>query len=126
LLGGHVQAGFAGELILLRGGKIKAIALFAERRFSEIPDVPTLAELGYKIEAPTWSGIVGPKGVDPRILKKLGDAFKKAYDDPSYKELCVTLMTVPRYQDAESFSKAVLRDYDAQAVVLKKLGYEKE
>lgn len=126
LLGGHVQAGFAGELILLRSGKIKALALFAEHRFSEIPDVPTMAELGYKIEAPVWAGIVGPKDLDPRIVRKLGDAFKKAYDDPSYKELCVKLMTVPRYQDAESFGKAVLRDYDSQAIVLKKLGYEKE
>lgn len=126
LLGGHVQAGFAGELILLRTGKIKALAVFAEHRLSEIPDVPTLAELGYKIEAPVWSGIVGPKKLDPRIVKKLGDAFKKAYDDPSYKELCTKLMTVPHYQDAEGFRKAVFNDYDAQAAVLKRIGYEKE
>jgi tripartite-type tricarboxylate transporter receptor subunit TctC len=126
LLGGHVQAGFAGELILLRTGKIKALAVFAEQRLSEIPDVPTLGELGYKIDAPLWSGIAGPKDLNPQIVKKLGDAFKKAYDDPSYKELCKQLMTVPSFEDAEGFRKAVFNDYDNQAAVLKRIGYEKE
>ena len=56
-------------------------------RSKKWPDTPTLKELGYTYEFDLPFGLAGPKGMDPAIVKKLHDAFKKAYDDPKVAEL---------------------------------------
>lgn len=125
-LGGHVDGSLAAELAPhILSGKVRALAVAGEKRLSLIPDVPTFSELGYKLESPLWLGLCVPKGVDPLVVKKLHDAFKKASEDPSFKELCTTLVVTPVYRDSESFEKMVIKDFDSQATLLKKLGFTK-
>jgi tripartite-type tricarboxylate transporter receptor subunit TctC len=123
LLGKHVDAFLASEVVHIGTGKARGLAVLSDGRYNLMPDVPTFAELGYKVEAPTWSGIFAPKGVDPRILKKLTDALKKAYDDPSFKELCTTLMIRPKFRDSDAFKKLAFEDFDRQAIILKNIGF---
>ena len=86
-------------------------------------DVPTFYELGYQVESPLlWIGLIGPGGMDPRILKKLSDAFKKAYEDPFFQELLATLVQTPMYKDSESFKQQVLGDFDLQGKITKQMG----
>jgi tripartite-type tricarboxylate transporter receptor subunit TctC len=125
LLGGHVDALMSSELVHVRAGKIRVLGIHLDERYDGLPGVPTFAEMGYKVEAPNWCGVFAPKGVDPRILKKLNDGFRKAFDDPSFKEACNTLMLKASYKDGEAFRKMVFREYDAQAVLMKKLGFAK-
>ena len=126
LLGGHIDAGISADMVPhIRTGRFRALVLQGEKRLDVFPDVPTFFELGYKVVAPSWIGIIGPKGLDPRIAKKLGDAFKKAYDEPSFKELCNTLMMTPIFRDSESFKVMALNDFDAQGRILKELGFAK-
>ena len=126
LFGGHVNAAFSGQLVMISTGKARALGIAAEERLSTLPHVPTFAELGYKVEAPLWGGIIAPKGLNPVVLKKLGDALKKAYDDPSYKELLNTLMNEAKYRNTEAFTDMALKDYENQGPTLKRLGFEKE
>ena len=126
LLGGHIDAGISADMVpLIRAGRFRALVLQGEKRLEQFPDVPTFSELGYKVVAPSWIGIIGPKGLDPRIVKKLGDAFKKAYDEPSFKELCKTLMMTPIFRDSDSFKVMALNDFDVQGRILKELGFSK-
>lgn len=127
LLGGHLDGALTADLIAhLKEGKVRGLATQNEKRIPLIPEVPTFLELGYeKLESPLWVGICAPKGLDPRILKKLGDAFKKAYDHPSFRELLVTLNLAPVFRDSESFKALVLKDFDEQGRVLRDLGLVK-
>jgi len=123
-LGGHVDGSLAAELAPhVRQGNVRALAVAGEKRLESMPDVPTFTELGYKLESPLWLGLCAPKGVDPRIIKKMHDAFKKAYEDPSFKELCATLVMTPIYRGPDAFKEMVIRDFDGQARILKKLGF---
>lgn len=125
-LGGHIDGSLAAELAPhVLSGKVRALAVAGEKRLESMPNVPTFSELGYKLESPLWLGISAPKGLDPRIIRKLHDAFKKAYEDPSFKELCVTLVMTPIYRGPEAFKEMVTKDYDGQARILKQLGFVK-
>jgi tripartite-type tricarboxylate transporter receptor subunit TctC len=55
---------------------------WGENRTKRWPDVPTLKELGFGIVSNSPYGIAGPKGMDPKLVKTLHDAFKKGMEDP--------------------------------------------
>ena len=121
-LGGHVDASMSSPLIPhILAKKVRALAVMNEKRLDVIPDVPTFSELGYKIDYANFAGFIAPKGVDPRIIKKLGDAFKKVWDDPSNKEFLATSGMAPVYKNSEAFKAMVFNDFDRMGIALKKL-----
>jgi tripartite-type tricarboxylate transporter receptor subunit TctC len=69
-----------------KAGHIKVLATTAERRTSQFPDVPTMAESGYPtaMVAP-WFGIVGPAGIPPSASEKLVSALARALAAPDVK-----------------------------------------
>ncbi len=126
LLGGHIAAGMSADLLShVRSGKLRGLAIQGEKRFELFPGIPTFSEIGYKAESPLWMSVCAPKGVDPRIIKKLFDAFKQAQESSSFKELCATLYLRPVFRDSESLKAMVIRDFDSQKVILKELGFAK-
>lgn len=127
VLGGHVDGGLTADFIAhIKEGKVRGLAVQQENVKKLVPDISTFNELGYeKVESPNWLGLCAPKGLDARILKKLGDAFKKAYDDPSFQDLMIKLDLPPFYRDSESFQKLVLKDFDSQGMVLRELNFIK-
>jgi tripartite-type tricarboxylate transporter receptor subunit TctC len=82
LLAGRTQASSAGMPALgahIRAGKLRAIAVGTQQRISALPDVPTVAEMGYKnFETSQWYGILAPAGTPPDIVKKLQEESLKA------------------------------------------------
>jgi len=126
LLGGHISAGMSTDTApFIRPGKLRPLMVQSEKRIAEIPEVPTFVELGYKVPFLQWCTIIGPKGMDPRIVKKLSDAFKKAMDEPSFKELCKTIMFTPSFMDSESLKAKMLNDYDTIKIMVKEFGFTK-
>jgi len=127
LLGGHVDGVLCSEVAPhVQTGKLRAMAIQSEKRSEQFPYVPTFFEMGYQVDPIVWGGLYAPKGLDPLILKKLYDAFKKAYEDPSFQELLRTLFLVPTFRDSESFKEKVFKEFDAQEKVLKQLGFVKK
>jgi len=95
-----IDAGIVNELCVhVESGKVRPLAFQSEKKFELMPDVPTFWDLGYQIETPIWFGLHTPAGVPPLVVKKLHDAFKKAYDDPSFKKLLLTLHMMPYYKN---------------------------
>jgi len=82
LLGGRLDATSAGTPALLphiKSGKLRAIAVGTPQRIPALPDVPTVAELGYKdFETSQWYGIIAPKGTPRDIVVKLNAEINKA------------------------------------------------
>jgi tripartite-type tricarboxylate transporter receptor subunit TctC len=86
LLGGHVNAAAdaTGWGPHVDAGKMRLLVTWGEKRTKRWPDVPTLKELGYGIVSNSPYGIGGPKGMDPKVVKILHDAFKKGMEDPAH------------------------------------------
>jgi tripartite-type tricarboxylate transporter receptor subunit TctC len=82
LLAGRTQASSAGLPALgpyIRSGKLRAIAVGTSQRISSLPDVPTVAEMGFKnFETSQWYGILAPAGTPPDVVKLLQEESLKA------------------------------------------------
>ena len=82
LLSGRTQASSAGLPALsahIKSGKLRAIAVGTSQRISALPDVPTVAEMGFKnFETSQWYGILAPAGTPPVIVKRLQEESLKA------------------------------------------------
>jgi len=127
LLGHHVDIATTPDFMpYIRSGKMLPLAVAEnEKRFAAIPDVPTMGELGYRVELPNWLGICAPKGLDPRVEKKLFDAFKKASSDPSLLDLMENLYLQAVFMDTAFFTAHIKEQYESQGRVLKELGLVK-
>jgi tripartite-type tricarboxylate transporter receptor subunit TctC len=86
LLGGQVGVSFAGVpnvLSHVRSGRLKALGVTTEKRWSELPNVPTLAEAGIAgYEANLWLSISGPANMPAEIVQRLNAEIAKALRDP--------------------------------------------
>lgn len=70
-----------------REKKIKVLAIDADKRAAEMPEVPTLTELGFGAEkVASWVGLAAPAGTDDAIVRKLNDAFIAASQDPQLQQ----------------------------------------
>ena len=81
LLGGHVQlssAAIGPAMVHVRAGTLRALAVFSDKRLKAFPDVPTLKELGYKVEARALYGILAPKDTPKAVVDAIFLAAKKA------------------------------------------------
>ncbi len=82
LLSGRTQASSAGLPALsahIKSGKLRAIAVGTQQRISTLPDVPTVAEMGFKnFETSQWYGILAPAGTPADIVKRLQEESLKA------------------------------------------------
>lgn len=89
VLGGHVDALYeqAGDVRqYVEGKQMIPIIVFNEERFPAFKDVSCSKELGLEIYMPQTRSVMIKAGTDPEKVKKLGDAFKKAYDTPEYQK----------------------------------------
>jgi tripartite-type tricarboxylate transporter receptor subunit TctC len=84
LLGGHIDsaADSTSWAPHVSAGKMRLLVTWGENRTKRFPDVPTLKELGFGIVSNSPYGVAGPKGMDPKTVQILHDAFKKGMEDP--------------------------------------------
>lgn len=68
-----------------KGGKIYGLAVTSGKRVNAAPDVPTLKEVGVPLEVLLYSGLMGPKGMSPAIVERLGAEVKRALASPEMK-----------------------------------------
>jgi tripartite-type tricarboxylate transporter receptor subunit TctC len=72
---------------LLEAGTVRPLAVFSAKRSQFLPDVPTLAELGYpNIDLVSWGTVVAPKGIPPAIRDRLTSVLEEVVASPSVIE----------------------------------------
>jgi len=77
----------SGPMANIKAGRLRALAVSSSRRLPQLPDVPTLGELGYAgMEDYTWVGVFAPAGTPADIVQKLNAAIVRAASDPDIKQ----------------------------------------
>ena len=84
LMGGQIDFMFDnGAVPMIQGGKVRGLAVAAERRLAAVPDIPTFAELGWPgVQLSTWFGLAAPKGTPAAVVEKVNSAITAALQKP--------------------------------------------
>ena len=77
---------FAATNPYVKAGRLKRLAVASARRAKSAPEVPTLLEQGYDVQAYSWSGLFAPARTSAAIVDKLATAFAKAVNDLGVRE----------------------------------------
>jgi len=114
LLGGQTQAmfpGLAAALPHLRSGRVRALALTGRSRSSQLKDVPTLEESGFKgFDAMQWYGTVGPAGMAAEIVARLNDSQVAVLKEPDLRERLAVEAVEPMPMTPEQFGQYIRAD----------------
>ncbi len=125
LRGGHVQVQ-AGtpSWEWVEAGHTRVLVMWGNERAARAPNVPTLKELYGTVANSPW-GIGGPKGMDPKIVKMLHDAFQRAMDDPNFLKSLERAGMERYYMVGEDYMKWVRRTAEEEKRAVERLGLNK-
>ena len=87
LVGGHVHFGcqyVPAAFSLIRGKKLRALAVQGSKRLKSLPDVPTTRETGIDAEWEQWYGMSAPKNIPAPIMDKIKGVLKKVSEDDGF------------------------------------------
>lgn len=111
LMGGQVHSYFsnaASGMNYVKSGKLRALAVTSAKRMEAMPDVPTLAESGFKnFEVLEWNGFFVPKGTPKEVVARLNKEVQKAVNDPATRKRLEELGLDPVGNSPEEFSKFI-------------------
>lgn len=87
VMSGQAEVGFAdtGSFSLVRAGRLRPLAVTSSKRWSELPDVPTLKELGIALDVQPWVGFAAPRGMPSAVEKRLTNALSEALKSPDVR-----------------------------------------
>jgi len=126
-MGGHVDSVIVSPpegVAQLQSGDLRCIAVFAEKRLEEFPDVPTAKEQGIDFSLGQWRGLAAPRGTDSARIKVIHDAFKATMEDPDFKVLAKNAGVLLDYKGTEEFTKFVEEQdkFYKELIIANKLG----
>lgn len=126
MTGGQADVMFNGMLAtypMVKGGKLRAIAISSAKRFSAAPDIPTVAESGFPgFETGSFQGIVAPAGTPPDIVNKLHQTITKLLATPEMQERLVNAGAETRPGTPAEFGTFVRDEKARWAKVVKESG----
>ncbi len=124
LLGGHTMAlsDSTGWAPHVDAGKARLLATYGSKRTKRWPQVPTLLDAGYHTVSDSPFGFGGPKGMDPKVVKILHDAFHKAMDDPKVLAMLEKFDQPVIYMNGEDYTKFARKTFAEEKGLIERLG----
>jgi tripartite-type tricarboxylate transporter receptor subunit TctC len=105
---------------LVKGGKTRAIAVTGTKRSPELPDVPSMAEVGLAdVNTQLWSGIFVPAGTLQPIVDKLIAEFGRALADAGVQEKLKAMAVTPGVPSGKDFARYIDDDFERFSAVVK-------
>jgi tripartite-type tricarboxylate transporter receptor subunit TctC len=130
VVAGQIQLTFdtvGTSLQFIRDGRLKALAVSNPTRLAELPDVPTMPELGYPaINSGAWVAILAPLGTPPAIIQRLNQATNDALKSAAMREPLARLGAQPRGGTPEDLARHMRAEHDKWGPIVAKLGLREE
>jgi tripartite-type tricarboxylate transporter receptor subunit TctC len=125
LIGGQVQVLFASVPGMLgeKSDRLRPIAMAEKKRSALLPDMPTMDESGLPgFEVANWAGLLGPAGLDPKIVKKLNSEIIAILETDDMKQRIKTLGYDVIASTPEQFATQLRTDIERWGAVAKRAG----
>jgi len=128
LLAGETQVlstGFGEALELAKAGTVRILAITADERVADAPDIPTLKELGYDATFANWRGFFGAPGLPDEKAKAYADLLKKMYDTPEWEVVRARNGWVNLYKPGAEFYAFLEQQEKIIGDLMRELGFLK-
>ncbi len=107
----------------IRAGRLRALAATTPRRLTQLPDVPTLAELGLDPGFQSWVGLFAPAGTPRTAIDRLHNAFAATVKDPAFRDRYLAVQAFDPVGDSpEAFAAMVAADREVARKVVQATG----
>ena len=127
LLGGHIESAFMARSLFqphFESGKLRG--LLVDRKMPDIPEIPTLMELGYKRDLPlAWFALWAPAGVSEEVKKTLLPAIEIAIKAPGLGPKVEKLGFITNYKSPPELKSIMIRDYEIAHEIAVRIGLHK-
>ncbi len=126
VLAGQMNMTFEGTTAIvphIKSGEVRALAVTSPTRIAEIPDVPTMDELGYLGMPPdSWQAIVAPAGTPPDVIAKINKAVNEGLATPELQKKIRELGGEPQPKSVADFSAFIADQYKRWGEVIRITG----
>jgi tripartite-type tricarboxylate transporter receptor subunit TctC len=129
LVGGHVHfmcQYVPGAFSLVRGKKLRALAVQGGKRVKSLPDIPTVRELGIDAEWEQWYGMSGPRNIPLPIMEKIRGVMKKVSEDEGFIKVMQNQGDDVVYMDPVQLAKHREREIEKAMKLFKQFISEKK
>lgn len=114
-IGGQVPVMYADLVAALphiKAGKLRAIAIGSPQRVAMLPDVPTIAEQGFKgYDAVSWGGLLAPAGTPKAMVERIAGEVRQILADKEIQEKLLNAGAIARFQDPAQMGQHLQQDY---------------
>jgi tripartite-type tricarboxylate transporter receptor subunit TctC len=125
-LSGNVDllvASVPSALAQIKAGKLRALAVTSAKRSSSLPDVPAVAELGYKqVDVSTWYGLFAPAKTPAAIVTRVNAEVNKLLGTPAVAKAIQEQGAEPQAMKSEQFAAMVKKEYAQWKTIVQQSG----
>ena len=108
-----IIGGLPASVPFIKSGQLRPIAILTQQRSPLLPDVPTIAELGYpELVVDTWYGVLAPVGTKPEIIEKLHQEIVKITKSSDTKQRFAKAGIDPVNLNMQEFTMFLKNDYE--------------
>jgi len=120
-LGGQIQAFIEASSIPASTG-LTPIAAVSARRLPHLPDVPTVAELGFPVQGSSHGGLIAPAGIPDAAAAAIERACESAVGSEGFRATAARLASVPAFLPGAAFRESFAAESAANEGLLRDLG----
>ena len=126
VLSGHMNMTFEGTTAIspfIKSRQLRALAVTSLDRIPELPDVPTMDELGYQGMPPdSWQAIVAPAGTPAAVIDRINTVVNQGLTTPALRQKIIRLGGQPEPKSAAAFAAYIADQYKRWGEVLRITG----
>ena len=111
----------------IKTGRLRALAVSSETRLASLPDVPTMAELGYPAATiTTWYGLFGPANMPPELVEKISRTLVAAAGGAATKDKISASGVDAVLNSPAEFARSLAKEREQINAVVKLIGFKKD
>ncbi|CAB3861609.1 Bug family tripartite tricarboxylate transporter substrate binding protein [Achromobacter deleyi] len=126
LLGGEIDAAIVAlpaVSSLIANGQVRALAVLQDNRSDTVPQVPTAAQVGLRMDGDTgWFGLLAPAGTSPDVVNDVWRAVREAVTEPDFRARLLAIGFEPIADQPRAFADRIASDADKFPTLLRESG----